>query len=229
MLAEDQFRAKGGEKGLETVLQYSVWNLNFYDNASTLAGEVEQPQETFPKALFSAGVLACLGYLIPLLSAVGATPLDQEKWVDGYFVDLALEIGGKWLKIWVEIGAVLSVIGLYEAQLSSVAYQIVGMADIGAVPRVFGSRSEWYDTPWVGIMASTLIALAVSFLNFSDIISSVNFLYSLGMLLEFASFFRLRVKFTKAYRPYKVPFAVCRGYDDVFGSIYILDLCDGGC
>ncbi|KAL8480797.1 hypothetical protein ACS0TY_026803 [Phlomoides rotata] len=196
---------KGVKKDWRLFFNTLFWNLNFYDNASTLAGEVEQPQKTFPKALFSAGILACLGYLIPLLSAIGATPLDQEKWVDGCFADLAMEIGGNWLKIWVEIGAVLSVIGLYEAQLSSVAYQIVGMADIGAVPRVFGSRSEWFDTPWVGIMGSTLIALVVSFLNFSDIISSVNFLYSLGMLLEFASFLRLRVKFPEVNRPYKVP------------------------
>ncbi|KAJ0020050.1 hypothetical protein Pint_31391 [Pistacia integerrima] len=59
------------------------WNLNFWDNASTLAGEVEHPQSTFPKALFSAGLLTCLAYLIPLLAATGAVPLDQENWVDG--------------------------------------------------------------------------------------------------------------------------------------------------
>lgn len=41
--------------------------LNFWDNASTLAGEVQQPQKTFPRALFCAGILTCLGYLIPLL------------------------------------------------------------------------------------------------------------------------------------------------------------------
>ncbi|KAL0460494.1 UNVERIFIED_CONTAM: putative polyamine transporter [Sesamum latifolium] len=145
------------------------------------------------------------GLLNPLLVATGATPLDQEKWVDGYFADLALMIAGNWLKIWIEIGAVLSVIGLYEAQLSSCAYQILGMADIGVVPRLFGARSKWFNTPWVGILVSTLVAVAVSYLNFPDIISSVNFSYSLGMLLEFASFLWLRRKFAEANRPYKVP------------------------
>lgn len=196
---------KGVEKDWRLFFNTLFWNLNFWDNASTLAGEVEQPQKTFPKALFSAGILACLGYLVPLLVAIGATPLDQEKWVDGYFADLAALIAGDWLKIWVEIGAVLSLIGLYEAQLSSCAYQILGMADIGAVPRVLGSRSEVFNTPWVGILFSTLVALAVGYLDFTDIISSVNFLYSLGMLLEFASFLRLRRKMPEAERPYRVP------------------------
>ena len=83
------------------------------DNASTLAGEVEQPLKKFPKALFSAELLTCFAYLIPLLAAIGAIP--QEDWVDGYFADVAEIIAGKWLKVWIEIGAILSIIGLYEA------------------------------------------------------------------------------------------------------------------
>ena len=88
---------------------------NFWDNAITLVGEVEQPQKTFPKALFFAGLLTCLAYLIPLLVAIGIIPLDQEDWVDGYFADVAEIIVRKWLKVWIEIGVVLYVIGLYEA------------------------------------------------------------------------------------------------------------------
>lgn len=180
------------------------WNLNFWDNASTLAGEVENPQKNFPKALFSAGILTCLGYLVPLLAVTGALPLEQEKWVDGYFANAAETIAGKWLKVCMELGSVLSVIGLFQAQLSSCAYQFLGMADIGILPKSFGARSKWFGTPWVGILVSMLIAIAISYLNFSDIISSVNFLYSLGMLLEFASFLWLRKKMPDIKRPFEV-------------------------
>ncbi|KAL5563530.1 hypothetical protein UlMin_033277 [Ulmus minor] len=183
---------KGVEKNWTLFFNTLFWNLNFWDNASTLAGEVEQPQKTYPKALFSAGILACLGYLIPLLAATGAIPLDQEDWEDGYLAKAAEIIAGKWLKIWIEIGSVLSVIGLYEAQLSSSAYQLLGI-------------SKWFNTPWLGILISTLITLLVSFMNFTDIISSANFLYSLGMLLEFASFVWLRRKLPGKKRPFKVP------------------------
>ncbi|OWM73401.1 hypothetical protein CDL15_Pgr026500 [Punica granatum] len=199
------FGKKGVAKDWTLFFNTLFWNLNFWDNASTLAGEVEEPQRTFPKALFSAGLLTCLGYLIPLMAATGAIPLDQKDWVDGYFAEVAEIIAGKWLKIWIEIGAVLSVGGLYEAQLSSCAYQLLGMANLAILPRSFGARSVWFSTPWVGILISTLIALAVSYMNFTDIISSVNFLYSLGMLLEFASFLWLRRKLPTIKRPFKVP------------------------
>lgn len=201
-----------GEKGVQWdwMLFFNTlfWNLNFWDNASTLAGEVDKPQRTFPKALFSAGILTCLAYIVPLMAATGAIPLIQEDWVNGYFADVAEIIAGKWLKYWVEIGAVLSVVGLYEAQLSSVAYQVLGMANLGFLPSFFGVRSKWFNTPWVGILIPTIVALAVSFMNFENIISSVNFLYSLGMLLEFASFIWLRWKKPGVKRPYKVPLSL---------------------
>ncbi|KAL8159498.1 hypothetical protein V2J09_001035 [Rumex salicifolius] len=90
----------------------------------------------------SSGILTCLAYLLPLLAAIGAIPLDQKSWVDGYFADDAEIIVGKWLKIFMEVGAVLSIIGLFEAQLSSCAYQFLGMADLGFLPRSFGERSK---------------------------------------------------------------------------------------
>ncbi|XP_039059075.1 probable polyamine transporter At3g13620 [Hibiscus syriacus] len=107
--------------------------------------------------------------------------------------------------IFVEIGAILSTIGFYEAQLTSFAYQLLGMAEIGFLPRCFSVRSKWFDTPWVGIVVSTSITIVVSYMNFANLISSVNFLYSLGMLLEFASFLWLRRKLPTMKRPFKVP------------------------
>ncbi|XP_074321383.1 putative polyamine transporter At3g13620 [Silene latifolia] len=184
------------------------WNLNFWDNVSTLAGEVDRPQKTFPTGLFIAVIFTCVAYLIPLFAVTGAVSVDQSLWETGFMADAAQMIVGKWLKIWIEIGAVLSAIGLFEAQLSSSAFQVLGMADIGFLPKFCGTRSKWFNTPWVGILASTLIAIGVSYMNFTDIISSANFLYSLGMLLEFASFIWLRRKRPQLKRPYRVPMGI---------------------
>ncbi|KAF5735712.1 hypothetical protein HS088_TW15G01227 [Tripterygium wilfordii] len=196
---------KGVPKDWPLYFNTLFWNLNFWDNASTLAGEVEEPQKTYPKALFSAGVLTCLTYLVPLLASTGAIPLNQEEWVDGYFATVGEMVAGEWLKLWIELGAVLSIIGLYEAQLSSSAYQFLGMADLGFLPQCCGKRSKWFDTPWVGILVTTLITVTVSDMDFADLISSANFLYSLGMLLEFASFLWLRKKLPTTKRPFRVP------------------------
>ncbi|KAF7120356.1 hypothetical protein RHSIM_Rhsim13G0230900 [Rhododendron simsii] len=184
------------------------WNLNFWDNVSTLAGEVKNPQKIFPKALFFAVIFTCVAYIIPLMAVTGAVSVDQSKWEAGFMAQAAEIISGNWLRLWIEIGAVLSGIGLFEAQLSSSAYQVLGMAELGFLPKFFGVQSKWFNTPWVGIVFSTVITLAVSFMNFTEIISSANFLYSLGMLLEFASFVWLRRKYPAMKRPYRVPMGI---------------------
>ncbi|KAG0490916.1 hypothetical protein HPP92_007779 [Vanilla planifolia] len=181
------------------------WNLNFWDNASTVAGEVDRPQRTFPRALLASGVLTSLAYLVPLLAGTGALDEPFSAWDDGFYADAAGMIAGRWLKYWIEVGAVLSAIGLYEAQLSSAAFQLLGMADVGFLPKIFALRSKWFNTPWIGIVTSSVISLAISFLSLDDIINSANFLYSLGMLLEIASFLWLRRREPSLNRPFRVP------------------------
>ncbi|KAL3519096.1 hypothetical protein ACH5RR_021685 [Cinchona calisaya] len=196
---------KGVKKDWNLFFNTLFWNLNFWDNVSTMAGEVDNPQKTFPLALLCAVIFTCLGYIIPLVAVTGAISVDQSLWDTGFMADAAQMISGKWLKIWIEIGAVLSAIGLFEAQLSSSAYQVEGMAEIGFLPKFFKVRSKWFNTPWLGILLSTAVSLGVSYLSYTDIISLANFLYSLGMLLEFLSFVWLRRKFPTMKRPYRVP------------------------
>lgn len=196
---------KGVKKDWNLFFNTLFWNLNFWDNVSTLAGEVENPQKTFPVALFVAVIFTCLAYLFPLFAVIGSVSVDQTRWGSGFHAEAAEIIAGKWLKYWILVGAALSGIGLFEAQLSSSAYQVLGMADLGFLPKFFAVRSKRFNTPWVGILISTMITLAVSYMTFTDIISSANFLYSLGMLLEFASFIWLRRKLPALKRPYRVP------------------------
>ncbi|KAL2489610.1 Amino acid transporter [Forsythia ovata] len=84
------------------------------------------------------------------------------------------------------------------------------MAGLAFLPKFFAFRSKWFNTPSVGILLSTVVALGVSYMDYTDIISSANFLYSLGMLLEFASFLLLRRKFPTRKRPYGGAFEAAR-------------------
>ena len=94
---------------------------------------------------------------------------------------------------------------MFEARLSSGAFQLLGMAELGLLPAVFARRATLSRTPWVAIAASTAVTLAVSFLSFDDVVATANFLYSLGTLLEFAAFLWLRATRADLKRPYRVP------------------------
>ncbi|KAL0329860.1 UNVERIFIED_CONTAM: putative polyamine transporter [Sesamum radiatum] len=91
------------------------WNLNYWDSISTLAGEVENPRKTLPKALFYALIHVVLGYLFPLLTGTGAIPLHRDLWTDGYFSDVAMIIGGVWLRWWIQ--------GLQHCQIWACSWQ----------------------------------------------------------------------------------------------------------
>lgn len=116
------------------------WNLNYWDKASTLAGEVENPSRTFPKALFGALILVVCSYLIPLLAGTGALDSTPSEWSDGYFAEVGMLIGGSWLKWWIQGAAAMSNMGLFEAEMSSDAFQLLGMSEMGMLPAIFATR-----------------------------------------------------------------------------------------
>lgn len=180
------------------------WNLNYWDKASTLAGEVENPSKTFPKALLGAVVLVVSSYLIPLLAGTGGLTSPSSEWSDGYFAEVGMLIGGFWLKWWIQAASAMSNLGLFEAEMSGDAFQLLGMSEMGMLPAIFASRSK-YGTPTLSILCSATGVIFLSWMSFQEILEFLNFLYAIGMLLEFAAFIKLRIKKPDLHRPYKVP------------------------
>ncbi|KAK6916762.1 Amino acid/polyamine transporter I [Dillenia turbinata] len=180
------------------------WNLNYWDSISTLAGEVENPSRTLPKALFYALILVVLGYFFPILVGTGALPVNRELWSDGYFSEIAKLLGGVWLRSWVQGAAALSNMGMFVAEMSSDSFQLLGMAEHGMLPKFFAKRSR-FGTPLTGILFSASGVILLSWLSFQEIIAAENFLYCFGMLVEFIAFIKLRMQYPSAPRPYRIP------------------------
>ncbi|KAA8539090.1 hypothetical protein F0562_025782 [Nyssa sinensis] len=180
------------------------WNLNYWDSISTLAGEIDNPKKTLPRALFYALILVVLGYFFPLLTSTGAIPLNRELWTNGYFSDIAKMLGGVWLSWWIQGAAAMSNMGMFMAEMSSDSFQLLGMAERGMLPEFFAKRSH-YGSPLVGILFSASGVTLLSWMSFQDIVDTENILYCFGMILEFIAFIRLRMKYPAASRPYKIP------------------------
>jgi amino acid transporter len=82
-------QVQGRNKDWRLFFNTMFWNLNYWDSASTMAGEVDRPERTFPRALGVAVVLIAASYLLPLMAATGATDARPEEWENGYLVDAA--------------------------------------------------------------------------------------------------------------------------------------------
>ena len=47
------------------------------------------------------------------------------EWTDGHFVHLASLVGGRWLGAFMLVGAAISSVGMFEAEMSSDAWQVL--------------------------------------------------------------------------------------------------------
>lgn len=86
-------------------------------------------------------VILCNG--LPVLVGTGSAAVAAEAsvsgaeggrwslWVDGYFAEVAEAIAGRWLGVWVVLAAAAANIGLFEAEMSSDAFQLMGMVRCG--------------------------------------------------------------------------------------------------
>lgn len=174
------------------LLNSLFWNLNSFDVGASFAGEVRDPERVFPRAMFLAVILTVLSYVIPLASGLGGMDSHQEDWNAGYFATVATTIGGSWLGIWTVFASAVSNIALFEAEMSGDAYQLMGMADRGLIPKLFTKRSR-FDTPENGIILNTFVIILMSVADFEQLVEMLNFAYSLAFLMEFAAFIKLRI------------------------------------
>ena len=103
------------------------WNINGFDKAGSFAGETTSVRTTYPRGIFIGLFMCVFGYLIPMLVAVGATDYKQADWIDGHLGVVAMDIGGQWLGMWTIFAAGISNVALFEAEMSSDAFKIMGM------------------------------------------------------------------------------------------------------
>ena len=151
-----------------SMLSVVFWSLEGFDNASTFAGEVNDPGRTYPRALGLAVALMLFTYLLPLGVGAAADP-EWSCWKDGSLAYVARLIGGPVLGGWVLVSALVSNWGLFSAELLGDSYQLLGMAHVGLAPRVFGRRSRRFGTPLNAIMLQLFINAMLVGLDFDAI------------------------------------------------------------
>lgn len=180
------------------------WNLNSFDAAGSFCGEIDNIHE-FPKAMLWSVFLVATCYFFPLLIAIGAHESEPKDWTDGYMATVTTMVVGKFWGQWTVFAAAISNIGLFQAELSADAYQLMGMADRGHLPNIFSRRSR-HGTPTFGIILGVLVIILMDFLSdFDQLIEMLNFNYALALLMEYAAFLKLRIDKPHIHRPFKIP------------------------
>ena len=179
------------------------WNLNSFDSAGCLVAELDSTA-SFVRAMMLGVSLVVSCYFFPLLVAIGSSDSEQSDWTDGYLAAINTEVVGPWLGAWTVFAAGISNIGLFQAELSSDAFQLMGMADRGYLPKIFRQRSK-HGTPTYGLILGTVVIVAMGVSDLDRLIEMLNFNYGFALLMEYAAFFKLRVSHPNLERPYRIP------------------------
>jgi amino acid transporter len=182
----------------------AMWNYMGWDNASTIALEVERPQRTYPRAMIAAVILVLLTYILPVL-AVYVTGVPASAFETGSWADLAGLIGGNWLRVALVLGGMMSGFGMFNALVMSYSRLPLAMAQDGMLPRVFARVHPKTRAPWVAILVcATGWALCLN-LGFERLVTLDIMLYGASLSLEFITLVALRLREPQLQREFRVP------------------------
>ncbi len=198
--------------GLSTAVLVAMWNYMGWDNASTVAQEVENPQRAYPRAMIVSTLLVAVVYVLPL-AAIAVAGLSVDSFSTGDWITAATRIGGPLLGMSIVAGGVITGVGMFNALVMSYTRVPMAMAEDGMLPRAIARRNS-RGVPWVSVLLCGMAwALALS-LTFERLITIDLILYGSSLLLEFVALVVLRIKEPGLVRPFKagnLAFAVLLG------------------
>ncbi|MGO9518058.1 MAG: APC family permease, partial [Candidatus Korobacteraceae bacterium] len=194
-------------------LLIAMWNYMGWDNASTIAAEVKQPQRTYPRAMIAAVALVAVTYILPV-AAVALTRLSPAAWETGSWADIAGLLGGPLLRVGLVLGGMMSAFGMFNALVMSYSRLPYAMALDGMLPRVFARLNGRAQAPWVSIIVLAAGWALCLGLGFERLVTLDILIYGGSLFLEFLALVVLRITEPGLPRPFKVP-------GGMFGAVFL--------
>ena len=185
-------------------LAIGLWLYSGYEQSSTVAEEVENPQRTYPLALAIVVPLSIAVYFLPTFASLAALG-NWQAWHTGYFSDAAQLIGGRWLGLWMTFAAMITNLSLLNATVLTSTRMPFAMAEDGYLPKFLTGKSRRFGTPWVGIVISAAVYGLLSLHSLPQLIAVYNWLRAATTVITVAAAWQLRRKQPDLPRSFVVP------------------------
>jgi amino acid transporter len=196
-------------------ISVTLWNYMGWDNASTVAQEVDNPQRNYPRAMLGSAALVAVTYILPL-AAVGLAGLPAGRFSTGAWTDAARTLAGPILALAVVLGGMINGAGMFNPLMMSYSRIPFAMAHdrlgddlrLGRSPGLLTRmllRQTRNGVPYICILLCALIwSLALRF-TFERLISIDLVLYGASLILEFIALIVLRHREPALRRPFRIP------------------------
>jgi len=158
------FEFKEGSSLLPALLAGTVlafYALIGFDDSVNVAEETQNPSRNYPRAIFLALFIAGIVYLLVTFTASMVVPTGQLAGSSGPLLEV---VERSPIEIPTKLFAAIALLAVSNGALINMimASRIVyGMSDQGVVPSVFSRVHRSRRTPWVAILFTVAIALAL--------------------------------------------------------------------
>jgi amino acid transporter len=197
-------------------LALGLWGYSGYEQLSTVAEEVDNPQRNYPRALAWVVPLSIATYFAPAFCSLAALG-NWHDWNTRYYVDAAHAIGGLGLGIAMTLAATLTSVAILNSTVLATTRMPFAMAEDGYLPSVLTRLHARYGTPWVAIAFSSLIYALFTLQSLTQLISIYVWLRIATSVLTVLSAWRLRRSRPALPRPFRIPWGA-RGLLYVVGA-----------
>lgn len=176
-----------------------------FENIVNLAEETRTPEKTIPRAIFLSLLISTALYILVSIAAVALMPPDQLALTESALTSAAVATSPK-------IAGILGGIALFSTAntaliaLLTTSRILYGVANDGALPKVFSKTLAARKTPWV----AALIALALSVMllplgKVETLASVASFATMIAFIAVNVALIALRIKEPSLERPFRVP------------------------
>jgi amino acid transporter len=190
-------------------LALGLWLYSGYEQLSTVAEEVENPQRAYPRALAMVVPLSIAAYFLPTFAGL-ASAGKWEQWHTGYFSDAAKIIGGSlfgrpWLGTWMTLAAMVANVALLNSTVLTTTRMPFAMAEDGYLPAALTRKHSRYGTPWLAVVVSAIIYALLAWQSLGQLISVYIWLRSATTVLTVLSAWKLRRTRPEMPRAFLIP------------------------
>ncbi len=185
-------------------LALGLWLYSGFEQCSSVAEEVENPQRSYPLALAIVIPLSIATYFLPALLGLAALG-NWQQWNTAYLSTASLLIGGKWLSFLMTVAAMLCNISLLNATMLTSTRMPSAMSEDGYLPPVFAAKHPKFGTPWIAVLISSAICGSLAFQTIAQLLTVYIWLRILVTMLTVLSAWRLRRQQPQLARPFRIP------------------------
>lgn len=180
------------------------------ESISQLAGEARHPNRTVPRAMLATMVTLFILYFG--ISSIALSALTPQELTTQYLEDpiagiaSSIPYGREYLAPWVGLLGATILFVAANAGLIGASRLTFAMSEHFALPRVFYKLHSKYKTPYMSLIAFTVIAGAI--VTVAQHLTHIAELYNFGAMLSFAlahaSLLGLRIRQPDLVRPFKI-------------------------